>query len=97
MGLSITSLRSLEVWLTEAARCVWVDPSLAAQGQGCGEEGRKCSCCVPGVPQAVLTQEALSLGSLSQMGQDGRVLPPVEEQLSREPFPQAGFPALLPH
>lgn len=36
-------------------------------------------------------------GAMMWEGQDGRVLPPAEEQLSREPFPKQVSQALLPH
>ena len=77
----------------EAASCVWVDPSLAAQGQGCGEEGRKCSCCVPGVPRrswhrkpfpSVLWSHDVGSG-WSCTSSSWRAA------LQREPFPQAGL------
>ena len=74
-------------------------PLSGSTRSGCGEEGRKCSCCVPGVPRRAWHRKPFPSVLRSHDVGSGRSCTSSSWRaaLQREPFPQQVSWAWLPH
>ena len=83
---------------SEAASSVWVDPSLAAQGRGVVKREGSAAVVFLEFPGGPDTGSPFPRSSGAMMwGQTGRVLPPAEEQLSKESPSPSRSPGLGCH